>query len=327
MSGPPAVSVIIPTKDRPREAARAARNALAQQDVDVEVILVDDGSTPALRPPPDDRVRLIRHDEPAGVAGARNAGCAAAHGEVVAFCDDDDVWAPSKLRLQLDAMASTGSPWSITAAAYVSPEGEILWPHWAPPSGDLLHVLLAANRVPGGGSGVAVRRALFEDAGGFDGGFSGVADWDLWIRLAERAPTATVNDLVVAYCVNPLGMAHAVRSMEMEFERLAEKHRARRAAAGVELDRLAWNRYVGDLHLRAGRPLASLRSHARSARHARTPADLRTASNRISKAAAALVLPAAARRWRARPRRAAASESMAEVRSWLPVAWALGEPA
>ena len=85
------------------------RSALAQRDVDVEVVVVDDGSDEdgrrALEALTDSRVRVVRHATREGQSRARNTGIEAARGEWIAFLDDDDLWSPDKLREQLDAAA------------------------------------------------------------------------------------------------------------------------------------------------------------------------------------------------------------------------------
>ncbi len=104
------VSVIIPTHDRAAVITRAVDSVLAQEGAELEVIVVDDGSTDdtrhvvASRYAGDERVVYV-FQEQTGVAGARNAGLARAHGELVAFLDSDDVWRPGKLELQLACLA------------------------------------------------------------------------------------------------------------------------------------------------------------------------------------------------------------------------------
>ncbi len=100
------VSVVLPTWNRAHVLRVAIDSALGQVGADVEVIVVDDGSTDgtgdllARAYGEDARVRYV-HQRNAGAAAARNAGLALATGEYVAFIDSDDAWKPWHLRLQL----------------------------------------------------------------------------------------------------------------------------------------------------------------------------------------------------------------------------------
>src|SRR4051794_8575982 len=100
----PEITTIIPTRDREDWWPRTLVSALGQKDVEAEVIVVDDGSktpiTTLLSPEGRRRVRVIRHDVHKGPPAARNAGIAEARGRWVALLDDDDLWAPVKLRRQ-----------------------------------------------------------------------------------------------------------------------------------------------------------------------------------------------------------------------------------
>lgn len=100
------VSVVIPVYNAERYVGAAIESVLAQGHGRVEIIAVDDGST-------DGSVRVIESFEPAvrvlrqenaGVGGARNSGIAVAQGELLAFLDADDLWAPDKLARQLAAL-------------------------------------------------------------------------------------------------------------------------------------------------------------------------------------------------------------------------------
>ena len=86
---------------------RAAESALAQ-DVDLELVVVDDGSFPPLSLELDARrVRIVRLEVNQGAAAARNAGVAAARADWIAFLDSDDVWIPNTLRQRLDVARSS----------------------------------------------------------------------------------------------------------------------------------------------------------------------------------------------------------------------------
>jgi glycosyltransferase involved in cell wall biosynthesis len=109
----PLVTVVVPTRDRPRLLARALAAILAQDYAgSIECVVVFDQSQPELpldlAVPPRRTVRAIRNTRRPGLPGARNSGILEATGELVAFCDDDDEWLPAKLTEQVrHLMAST----------------------------------------------------------------------------------------------------------------------------------------------------------------------------------------------------------------------------
>src|SRR6266550_7359975 len=101
-------SVVIPTYNRGRVVGEAIESALGQRHRELEILVVDDGSTDdtaervaGFR---DRRLRYIRREH-AGVSSARNAGIAVASGDLVSFLDSDDLWKPDKLGADIDALA------------------------------------------------------------------------------------------------------------------------------------------------------------------------------------------------------------------------------
>jgi glycosyltransferase involved in cell wall biosynthesis len=96
------ITVAVPTHNRPRLLREALASIVAQTHPEWEVVVVDDGSTPpvlesTLRDLLGERFILVRHDQAQGIAAAKNAGVAAARGEVVVHLDDDDLLAPTAL--------------------------------------------------------------------------------------------------------------------------------------------------------------------------------------------------------------------------------------
>lgn len=132
-SGSRLVSVVIPTRDRPELVRRAIDAVFAQDhDGDIEVVVIFDRSTPdrsLLRTAPGRSVRVLENTRTPGLAGARNSGIMAARGALVAFCDDDDWWRPTKLRRQVEAyereLARTGTaPHLVTTSIEVDFDGK-----------------------------------------------------------------------------------------------------------------------------------------------------------------------------------------------------------
>lgn len=94
------VSIIIPTRNRPHALPVALRSALAQTYEPLEIVVVDDASTPPAAVPDDPRIRLIRLEQRRGGAGAKNEGMRQARGAYLSFLDDDDVYLPEKSAMQ-----------------------------------------------------------------------------------------------------------------------------------------------------------------------------------------------------------------------------------
>ncbi len=113
------VSVVIATRNRPELLAKAVA-AVLRQDYDgpIEVVAVFDQAEPDLNLERSNEgrcVRVITNTRTPGLQGARNCGIAASSYPLLAFCDDDDLWLPAKLRAQVAAMERTGSQASVTS--------------------------------------------------------------------------------------------------------------------------------------------------------------------------------------------------------------------
>jgi glycosyltransferase involved in cell wall biosynthesis len=256
-SGSRSVSVVIPTHNRRPFLERALSCVLLQQDVDVDVIVVDDGSsddTPnLLTASAHPKVRWVRHEIPRGLPAARNAGLALAERPWVAFLDDDDLWGPRRLAAQLDALASSGAGWACSDAALVDHRFRVLGIHPAPFGVDVRGEILQRNIIPGGGSSVLARTQLVREVGGFDESLPSVEDWDLWIRLALVSPLISVPRADVGYFLHTGSMSRDIVRMEAGRDQVLARYAAERRAAGVEYDYPWWDGYVLGLQLASGR--------------------------------------------------------------------------
>src|SRR2546423_14232984 len=107
----PTVSVVVPTHNRSRMLIQTLDSVCRQRDVEVEIVVVNDGSIDetldAIARLGDARIRVLDESPPAGVSAARNRGIQSAAGDWIAFLDDDDLWSPDKLRNQLAAARET----------------------------------------------------------------------------------------------------------------------------------------------------------------------------------------------------------------------------
>jgi glycosyltransferase involved in cell wall biosynthesis len=105
------ISIVIPTHNRPDFLVETLESVAAQTYGNWEAVVVDDGSSPALaldalKSRLDGKVLLVRHETPCGVAGAKNAGIAAATGEIITILDDDDLLAPTALHAITEAFSA-----------------------------------------------------------------------------------------------------------------------------------------------------------------------------------------------------------------------------
>jgi glycosyltransferase involved in cell wall biosynthesis len=272
----PDLTVVIPTRDRWRLLSRTLAGALAQEDVQLEVVVVDDGSqdgtSDRIAELGDERVRCISHETPLGVARARNRGVAEGRGRWIAFLDDDDLWSPRKLVEQIAAADSVDAGFVYSSAAVVDHDGKLLLVALAPDPGTVGRALLIDNLLPAGGSNVLARTDLVRRLGGFDERLSALDDWDLWIRLALGARAARCLQLHVAY------VEHGRTKHRTDLEErmrdlavLADKHRAASAAEGVEFGAGLLERWIAAEQALQGDRLAAARTLARAALRYRRP--------------------------------------------------------
>lgn len=270
------VTVVIPTRNRWSLLTEAALPAaLSQEDVDHEVVVVDDGSADGtagrLEALGEPRLRVLRHDRSLGVARARNTGVASARGAWIAFLDDDDVWAPRKLRTQIDAALVRGAGFAYGGSVWVDEARRFLYGHEPPDPATLQRQLLRRNVMWSGCSNVIVRSDLVRRVGAFDEALFQLADWDLWLRLAHEAPAACCSEVVVGYTRHDENMLLVdPADVFREFEYLIEKHRGASEELGVAFDRAWFARWVATGHLRAGRRIAAARAYLHGARTARS---------------------------------------------------------
>jgi hypothetical protein len=275
----PEVSIVIPTRDRRDWLPRTVLSALRQRDVDAEVIVVDDGSREAvaswLSPQVAQKVRLLRHERSKGMAAARNAGIAAAHGVWVAFLDDDDLWAPLKLRRQLDVAAATGADLVYAGGYLIDHRGQVLADVTPPPADrNLYRSLLAAQVIPLPNSNLIARASLLRAIGGYDMNLAIIADWDLNVRLSANGRAAMLPDRLVAATLHGRNAQLDEKAARDEFRYIEQKHAHERATLGVDIDRVGWLQWRLDAHRLSGRRVMASATHARLAWLLRDPLHL-----------------------------------------------------
>ena len=281
----PEISIIIPTRNRGSLlASRALPSALAQEGVDQEVVVVNDGSSDdtvaRLAAWDDARIRVVRVDGPHGVSIARNAGIAAARGEWLAFLDDDDVWAPTKLRTQLEVGRNENADFVYAGALAVDARGTVIHELYLPPADELAAKLDQACVVPAGCSNVIARTEAVRRVHGFDERLANLADWDLWIRIVPIVRPAACADVLVAYVLHD-GNLHVVDDPGDELDYLVGKHANADVPRRIAVDRVGYARWVASQRSRTGRHAEAARVYPRSGLAHRSPGNIVRAADAL----------------------------------------------
>jgi len=187
-SAPPVLSVVIPAYNVEHFVGPAIESVLSQDFQDLEVIVVDDGSsdnTPQRVAEFDDaRVRMISQPN-GGLAAARNTGIRAARGRYIALLDGDDVWLPGYARRHVQALEEDPAIGiSFSFLAYIDeqgrPTGQVLTTRLRRPS---LQQLIRRNSI---NSHAVVRAECFRQSGPFDERLRSCEDHEMWVRILGR---------------------------------------------------------------------------------------------------------------------------------------------
>jgi glycosyltransferase involved in cell wall biosynthesis len=251
----PLVSIILPVYNGEAHLDAALDAALGQTYRSLELIVVDDGSrdrTRAIveaRAARDSRVRLIGQAN-RGVAAARNRAIEAARGEFIAPLDADDIWSPSKVERQVGRMLEVGDETALVYGwwVWIDSEGAVLGysPQWRL-EGQAADALLQVNFV-GCGSMPLFRRRDLEQLGGYDEALSeGCEDWDLSLRIAERARVAVVPSVLVGYRIRRDSRSTGTSAMWRSHGIVIDRVRQRRPDLDPSLIRRSQDQFT--LHL------------------------------------------------------------------------------
>ncbi|HET6479953.1 MAG TPA: glycosyltransferase family A protein [Actinoplanes sp.] len=199
----PSVGVVIPTRNRP-ELVRKTIGAVRDQRYpgEVKVLVVYDQTEPdyLLASAEGVQVLVLTNWRTSGLAGARNTGILALDTEYVAFCDDDDVWQPDKLRRQVAALLAAPDAEMATCAIEVEYEGKCT-ARLAGHSRVTIDELARSRMSMLHSSSFLVRRSSMTNEGlglvAEDAPGSQNEDWDLLLRAARRAPIVHLDEPLV----------------------------------------------------------------------------------------------------------------------------------
>ncbi len=225
----PLVSVIIPTFNRGHIIARSVDSVLAQTFTDYEIIVVDDGSTDNtgefLKKHYGDRIQYISQSVNKGLANARNRGIEASRGTYIAILDDDDLWLPEKLALQVELLKKDPElSLAYCGTMKVNSRGELIEEIRPSQRGQIFEAMLYQNCLLGPASVAIFPRAVLRASGMFDAGLSSCADWDLWIRMARNGKVDFVNRPLVQYVIHENNMHGDISGMAKDTFAILDKY-------------------------------------------------------------------------------------------------------
>ncbi|SEP49523.1 Glycosyl transferase family 2 [Rhodospirillales bacterium URHD0017] len=235
------ISVVVPVRNGESVIARTLQSVLNQSHRNIEVFVVDDGST-------DSTLAIVKelaaHDSrvcfcsgpQAGVAAARNCGIGQARGEFIAPLDADDLWHKDKLLLQLNALRNAGKQtgvaycWSVTIDGMDNITTDKLRDN-VHLEGNVLPAMLERNFL-GNASTPLIRRACLDLVGGYDTslylqGTQGAEDWKLYLALAEICEYALVRRCMVGYRKSQNSMSSNFIAMQRSMELVRQWARRR----------------------------------------------------------------------------------------------------
>ena len=207
----PLVSAIVPAYNAEAFIERTLKSVLCQTYKNLEVLVVDDGSTDKTFEivqsiaQKDSRVTLIRQKN-AGVAAARNLAIEKSTGEYIAPVDADDIWYPEKIEKQVNCILKAGESvglvysWSINID-----ENDLIIGQYSgfKPEGKVYIALLCQNFVDNASTPL-IRRSCLKHIGGYNSQLrqqaaQGCEDWDIYLRIAEFYEFRVVPEFLVGY--------------------------------------------------------------------------------------------------------------------------------
>jgi len=217
----PKVTVVVPVYCSSDEQAGFLRETLqsiaAQTFRDFETVIVDDRSPLDVAPIVESveglpGVRVVRNEQNLRHAESRNVGVREAAGELIAFCDHDDLWLPDKLRRQVDTFEANPD------AAMVFCDVEVFGPHANRlsidqsiiPERPSFYWFVAHGNFTITATAVLVRRQAMLDIGLFDSRYSTCDDFDAWLKILMVAPVVHLPERLARYRLHESNVNYAV---------------------------------------------------------------------------------------------------------------------
>lgn len=221
------VSVIIAVYNGELTLAGTINSLLSQTYKNLEIILVDDGSTDnsaaVIKGFNDERIKYFFQKNTGSPVAPRNKGIKESSGKFIAFCDQDDVWYPEKLEKQLETYQKCENKKSIgiiiTSANLIDEKGKIINQNPTPFEG-FLSQKEAFKKLLGGdfitACSVLVPKKIINEIGFLDEALKGVDDYDLWLRITQKYGILAISEPLCAW--RKLNKALSADKTQLYFE-------------------------------------------------------------------------------------------------------------
>lgn len=222
------VSVILPTYNRARTLANSIQSVLNQSHTNLELIIVDDGSsddTPhVVAACGDPRIQYTAHTANRGAAAARNTGLRMAKGEFVAFQDSDDIWRQDKLGVQVGALKTSGAAICVCSHRLLAARtvSEVIRKEGEHKGESVMRTLMRGSHIST--QTIVARTAAVKDAGGFDESLEVSEDYELCLRLAMKNDFVFVARKLVDINRSPDSISGDPRRFADATEHIVAKH-------------------------------------------------------------------------------------------------------
>ena len=206
------IDVVIPVFNGEKFILDALKSVVEQTLSPTRIIVVDDGSTDSTNALVNEYAQTATAEiyivtkENGGLSSARNAGIEASNADFIAFLDSDDTWHKEKLEKQVAVFENTEfKNLGLVYCDYdvINETGKIIFKNYKSPlnkktmRGEVFKPLLERNRITSSGSGVLIKRSVFNNVGIFDENLKFGEDWDMWLRIAKNYEVDFTTEILV----------------------------------------------------------------------------------------------------------------------------------
>lgn len=228
------VSVVVAVYNGEKTLGKTLNSILNQTHADLEILVVDDGSTDnsvgVVESYKDTRIHLLSRENSGSPVAPRNLGIYTARGEFIAFCDQDDIWYPEKLETQLTSYDISKQKNEIgiifCSVDLIDEVGNIIGRNMtdfvgylSAPKGHLK--MLNGNFITA--CSAMFLKSVIDEVGLLDESLVGVDDYDLWLRITEKYGVIFVQETLCAWRVDAKSLSADKAKQYIETEKIFSK--------------------------------------------------------------------------------------------------------